>query len=124
MPIFANGLLQQQFCVNLPACVRIRVTLRQVAGNNVQIRTCLLQRHSRPQSSETGKCLVIPASKKIVIGPKVSERNDNVAIPWETDALGNDTNYFTRHSIDVQTLSKGKRQRTETISPEQIGRAS
>src|SRR5262245_46275713 len=105
MPIFANGELKQQFCVDLPAGVRIGVTLRQVPSNDVEIRTCLLQRHSRLQSSETGKCFVISARKKIVIRPEVCERDDNVAIAGETNALGNDTDYFTRHSIDIQTLS-------------------
>ena len=53
-----------------------------------------------------------------MIRPKLPERNDNVAIPGETNSLGNDTNYFTPHSIDIQTLSKGDRQRTKTTSPE------
>src|SRR5574338_1133671 len=118
MPIFADGEFKQQFCVNLPVGVRIRVTFCQAPGDNVQIRTCLLQRYSRFQPSETGKCFVISARKKIVIRPEDCERNDNVTITREANAIGNNTNDFARHSINTQTLSKGERQCAEPISPE------
>src|SRR5215510_10534694 len=120
MSIFANGEFKQQFRGNLPTSVRIWVTLRQVADNNVQIRTCLLQHHSQLQSSQTGKRFVITARKKIVIGAEICEENDNVAIARETNALGNNTDDFARHTIDIQTLSKRERLPTETISPEPL----
>src|SRR4029077_14780313 len=83
--IFANGELKQQFRGNLAAGIRIGVTLCQTAGNNVQIRTCLLQRHSWLQSPQTGKCFVIAARKKIVVGAEICQGDENVAIARETN---------------------------------------